>query len=62
VQSAETVKVMVNGEQQYALWPVHRDNPLGWQDTGCAGTPEACRAYVAEIWTDMRPASLRDQP
>lgn len=56
------VKVVVNGEQQYALWPAHRDNPPGWQDAGCAGSLETCRAYVTEMWTDMRPTSLRDKP
>lgn len=63
VSSADDiVKVVVNDEQQYALWPAHRDNPPGWRDAGCAGTREVCTAYVAEVWTDMRPTSLRGEP
>ena len=28
-------------------------------DTGVAGTKEECLAHVKEVWTDMRPLSLR---
>ena len=27
-----TYKVVVNHEEQYSIWPVDRENPLGWQD------------------------------
>jgi MbtH protein len=62
VSSADTVKVVINDEQQYAIWPARRENPAGWQDTGCSGTLEACESYVSESWTDMRPSSLRGEP
>ena len=52
-------KVVVNGEEQYSLWPADRENPRGWNDTGKSGTKEECLAYVKEVWTDMRPLSLR---
>jgi MbtH protein len=42
-------KVVVNHEEQYSIWPAHRENPLGWRDGGRSG-PKA---------TDMRPLSLR---
>lgn len=52
-------KVVVNHEEQYSIWPVEKENALGWKDTGKSGTKSACLAYVKEVWTDMRPLSLR---
>ena len=53
-------KVLVNHEDQYSLWPADRDIPGGWQDTGTQGLKEECFAYIREVWTDMRPRSLRE--
>jgi MbtH protein len=58
-------KAVVNHEEQYSIWPVHRDLPLGWRDAGKTGTKAACLKYIGQMWTDMRPLSLRkkmDQP
>lgn len=52
-------KVVVNHEEQYSIWPAHRENPAGWRDGGKEGTKAECLAYVEEVWTDMRPLSLR---
>lgn len=52
-------KVVVNHEEQYSIWPVDRENPLGWNDVGKAGPKAECLAYIKEVWTDMRPLSLR---
>jgi uncharacterized protein YbdZ (MbtH family) len=54
-------KVVVNHEEQYSLWPADRENPLGWRDAGKSGSKADCLAYVEEVWTDMRPLSLRKQ-
>jgi MbtH protein len=54
-----TYKVVVNHEEQYSIWPVDRENPLGWRDAGRSGTKAECLAYINEVWTDMRPLSLR---
>jgi MbtH protein len=54
-------KVVVNAEEQYSLWPADRENALGWRDAGKAGTKEECLAFVREVWTDMRPLSLRQR-
>lgn len=51
--------VVVNDEEQYSIWPIDRDLPLGWKSTGKQGTKEECLNYIEEIWTDMRPLSLR---
>lgn len=52
-------KVVVNHEEQYSIWPVDRENPLGWQDGGKSGLKKECLEYIKEVWTDMRPLSLR---
>jgi len=52
-------KVVVNHEEQYSIWPAHRENALGWKDAGKSGSKAECLAYIKEVWTDMRPLSLR---
>ena len=54
-------KVVVNHEEQYSIWPVDRENPLGWNDGGKEGPKAECLAYIEEVWTDMRPLSLRQR-
>lgn len=41
------------------IWPADRENPLGWTNAGKTGTKAECLAYIQEVWTDMRPLSLR---
>ncbi|MBD2432777.1 MULTISPECIES: MbtH family protein [Fischerella] len=52
-------KVVVNHEQQYSIWPSDRENPLGWTNVGKSGSKQECLDYIKEVWTDMRPLSLR---
>jgi MbtH protein len=54
-----TYKVVLNDEEQYSIWPAERSNPPGWRDAGKSGSKTECLAYVADVWTDMRPLSLR---
>ncbi len=51
--------VVINHEEQYSIWPANRDNPLGWVSVGKSGSKEECLAYIKDVWTDMRPLSLR---
>jgi MbtH protein len=60
-EDAATYKVVVNHEEQYSIWPADRENPAGWRDAGKVGPKAECLAYVEEVWTDMRPLSLRKQ-
>jgi MbtH protein len=56
----ETVyKVVMNQEEQFALWPANLIIPAGWSETGQSGTKAECLAYVKEAWTDLTPLSLR---
>jgi MbtH protein len=57
--AAETYKVVVNHEEQYSIWPAWRELPAGWRHDGKSGTKEECLAHIKEVWTDMRPLSLR---
>lgn len=54
-------KVVMNQEEQYSIWPAERENPLGWKDAGKTGLKDECLSYINEVWTDMRPLSLREQ-
>jgi MbtH protein len=53
--------VVVNDEEQYSIWPNYREIPLGWRDAGRSGIKQECLDYIEQVWTDMRPLSLRRQ-
>jgi MbtH protein len=55
------LKVVVNGEEQYSIWPVHLENPAGWRDAGKTGSKAECLEFIRAVWTDMRPLSLRNK-
>jgi MbtH protein len=55
----DTFTVVVNDEEQYSVWPADRPLPAGWRDAGKTGSKQDCLAHIDEVWTDMRPASLR---
>jgi uncharacterized protein YbdZ (MbtH family) len=64
VSDSETVdttvyNVVLNHEEQYSIWPMHKDIPRGWKQAGKQGTKDECLAHIREVWTDMRPLSLR---
>lgn len=52
-------KVVVNDEEQYSIWPDYRELPLGWRAAGKSGRKQECLDYIKDVWTDMRPLSLR---
>lgn len=52
-------RVVVNHEEQYSIWPIDRELPLGWSEAGKSGTKAECLAHIDTVWTDMRPLSLR---
>ena len=56
---SENYTVVINEEEQYSIWPAHKEIPHGWRDAGKTGSKEECLAYINEVWVDMRPASLR---
>lgn len=60
-EDTRTYIVVINHEEQYSIWFADREIPLGWRDVGKRGTKAECLAYIEEVWTDMRPLSLRQQ-
>jgi uncharacterized protein YbdZ (MbtH family) len=54
-----TYHVVVNDEEQYSIWAADRDLPAGWRAEGTTGPKQECLDHIDEIWTDMRPLSLR---
>ena len=52
-------EVVLNHEEQYSIWPADREVPAGWRKAGKQGKKADCLAYINEVWTDMRPLSLR---
>jgi MbtH protein len=54
-----TYQVVVNHEEQYSIWPDRKELPLGWKAVGKSGPKKECLDYIEEVWTDMRPLSLR---
>jgi MbtH protein len=58
-EHVKELTVVINPEEQYSIWPAHRKLPDGWQPVGKTGTFEECIRYIDEVWTDMRPKSLR---
>lgn len=55
------MRAVKNDEEQYSIWPIDRDLPPGWHDAGKEGTKAEVLAWIDEVWTDMRPRSLREQ-
>ncbi|MGP3963944.1 MbtH family protein [Nonomuraea sp. 3N208] len=55
----ERHQVVVNDEDQYSLLPLDRQPPDGWRATGFTGGRQECLDHIDEIWTDMRPRSVR---
>ena len=52
-------QVLVNIEEQYSLWLAGQAIPNGWRQVGPKGQKQVCLDYVKEVWTDMRPLSVR---
>ena len=52
--------VVVNDEEQYSIWLADRPVPNGWRLVGGKRKKAECLKHIGEVWTDMRPKSLRD--
>jgi MbtH protein len=54
-------QVVVNNEEQYSIWFADRELPAGWRAEGPRGRKEECLSYIEEVWTDIRPKSVRER-
>lgn len=57
--SSASYKVVINDEEQYSIWAADAQNPPGWCDAGISGSRRECLDYIARVWIDIRPLSLR---
>jgi len=56
-------RVVINDEEYYSIWLVEKEIPAGWKEEGTTGSKLECLAHIKEVWTDMRPLSIRkDEP
>ncbi|MEU4831259.1 MbtH family NRPS accessory protein [Streptosporangium sp. NPDC023615] len=55
----EKFTVVINHEEQYSIWPAGRDIPAGWREAGFEGGKSECLDHIAQVWTDLRPLSVR---
>jgi MbtH protein len=55
----EVFQVVLNDEEQYSIWPADLPLPGGWRPDGMQGTKQECLDHIDQVWTDMRPLSLR---
>lgn len=58
-QSRMSYKVIVNPEEQFSIWPLDKALPANWKDTRFSGSHTLCQNHIKEVWTDMRPLSVR---
>ncbi|MCA1568222.1 MAG: MbtH family NRPS accessory protein [Acidobacteria bacterium] len=56
-------KAVVNHEERRTVLHLasRPGSPLGWNYAGKTGTKRECLDFINEVWTDMRPLSLRKQ-
>ena len=54
-------RVVINHEEQYSIWPSNKNLPRGWKPSKMKGSLTRCQKYIEEVWTDMRPLSLRKE-
>jgi MbtH protein len=58
-EDTRTYTVVINDEEQYSIWLASKEIPAGWRAVGKTGPKAECLAHINEVWTDMRPLSLR---
>lgn len=57
---ADVYRIVINSEEQYSIWPADREPPAGWTAVEQAAGKQACLSRIDELWTDMRPRSVRE--
>lgn len=54
-------RVVISDEERYSIWPDYKEIPWGWRADAKSGSKQECLDYIKEVWTDMRPLSLRQR-
>ena len=58
--TGERFLVVMNDEEQYSIWLADKPVPNGWKTIGEKRKKPECLKHIGEVWTDMRPKSLRE--
>lgn len=53
------LKVVLNDEGQYSIWPLERATPAGWREVGKTGDKAACLEFIRETWVNQQPLSVQ---
>lgn len=56
--TAATHQLIVNDQEQFAVWPATRRVPDSWRSAGRTGTRESLTEYLREILIETLPAPL----
>ena len=59
-QPTALFNIVINTEEQFSIWPSYKPVPTGWKKTGFENSKENCLEDINNVWTDMRPASLKN--
>lgn len=51
--------VVLNDEEQYAIWLSDKPLPGGWRAEGTRGSKDTCLDHIERVWADVRPLSVR---
>ena len=54
-------RVVISDEERYSIWPDYKEIPWGWRADTKSGSKQECLDYIKDVWTDMRPLSLRQR-
>jgi MbtH protein len=60
-RTARQFHAVLNDEEQYSLWPADEAPPPGWRPDGFVGAEVDVLDHIEQVWTDMRPLSLRQR-
>lgn len=55
-----TYLVVVNDENQHALWPTTIEVPADWTIVHPEDGRDACLSYIERNWSDRRPRGLAE--
>lgn len=50
-------RVLIDEEEQYAIWPERKVIPDGWTDIGVLGCKQDCLDHVDLAWLELCPLS-----
>ena len=53
-------KVVIDRESQYSVWPLEKELPPGWLETGATGTEKECLDFINENAPQIKYARIRE--